>query len=335
MRYPKSFIYSVFVFLLGMISATYLPAPKGGGAESSGAGAAASVAAASVAAAAASHSASVHSGAAAASPHQSLREIDWSKKVLRPQDAGPLADRTDIYAHVDSIVPLFVVRDSNQVREFAGKRYKNVYVPDMSVWDDWRACAPVGMRLKTISVIDLKLNQARGSHDLSPLEHVDMALRSRVSPKPMTDEMTEACRRGLNNHYLILNHQGTKKFSVLYVFVNLTQSHEKGLLRYLRPTLSLGSVISLLTKAREILDQGEALHNLDLRYRLHDFKPHLKKETGEFHEVDDILHIPHEYDASKTHYGPLLPLLFAKEEDAFIAFLGSATGYNRTKPAKR
>ena len=131
MRYPKISIYTVFVFLLGMASAAHLPASKGGGAESSGAGAAASVAAA-----AASHSASVHSGAAAATPHPEPREIDWSKKVLRPQDAGPLADRTDIYAHVDSIVPLFVVHHPNQVWESRGEKYKNVYTPDMGFWDD-------------------------------------------------------------------------------------------------------------------------------------------------------------------------------------------------------
>lgn len=150
----------------------------------------------------------------------------------------------------------------------------------------------------------------------------------------MTDEMTEACRQGLNNHYLILNHQGAKKLSVLYVFVDLRQPYKKNILGHLRPTLSLGTVINLLKEARKILDQGKRLFNMDAEYSNPALVLRRKPNADEIHEVDGIFHVLHAFDAAKTHYGPLIPLLLAKAEGDFITFLEKGIGHNRTKPAK-
>ena len=278
----------------------------------------------------------VTASTAAHETNKPWRKIDWQKEVLWPEDAGPLADRTDLYEHVDLVFPLFVVHKPNEIYEVVGEKFKADYNPDMGILNDWQACAyttdkPVSQPL---AKIDLRKTHARVSLERPLLEHLREGLSAEMGSTPATSAMTDACRHSLNRNYLILNYKGTKKFSVLYVFVDLTNFYTEKMLGQMLPLYTLGSIVSLLNKARALLDKGGSLMKMALSNRFEFCHPYRNEDKELLHKIGDVTHVLFEYKAFETQYGALSPLLRQNNVGEFIDFVKQNIGRAKTTVAR-
>lgn len=275
--------------------------------------------------------ASIANVSAAAAVEGAARAIDWDKEVLLPEDAGPLADRTDL--RIQTVVPLFVAHEPNQVFVSLGKRLM-VYSPGMGDLDNWRVCLRAYRKEQTQPIYVINLQDCKGETPLQAVcESVQNNRDDAQDISTIPEALEAACRFGLDHRYLVFNHKKKETFSTLFVLINVTDLWNPGDRKLLIPTYPLGTVTRLLRQGRAHLDEGGKLKNMDLKERFNCFIERHWDPVEK--EVDGVVHMRIAHDPVGSDYGPFLPLLLERKEEALIDFLGCGIDHNKTKSARR